>query len=328
MQTIPASSPGDADKPVRAGRSWTQWASLFSIIAIHVATIVAFVLAITGGVSWGLIALAAATYVIRMFAITGVYHRYFSHRTYKTSRAFQFFLALLGASATQKGPLWWGSTHRHHHKHSDDELDPHSPLRRGFVRSHMTWWLSRDWEKTDEAGISDFAKYPELRWLDKYHYVGPTLLIAVTWLIAGGDGILWGYAVSTFFLMHATFTINSLSHVFGSRRFATTDTSRNNALLAMITMGEGWHNNHHHYMSSARQGFYWWEIDATYYILWTLSKLGLVWDLRPVPKSALERNLLKDVGERAELLMKKNPAASDPAVAPVPVLPVALADAE
>ncbi|MFO0613906.1 MAG: acyl-CoA desaturase [Polyangiaceae bacterium] len=302
-----------------AARSWSQWTSLLGVIAIHVATVVA----IARGVTWQLLALAAATYWIRMFAITGAYHRYFSHRTYKTSRAFQFFLGLLGVMSTQKGPLWWGATHRHHHKHSDDELDPHSPARKGFLMAHMGWWLAREWENTDEAAIADFAKYPELRFLDRFHLVGPALLMLLCWLIAGSDGILWGYVVSTCVLLHCTFTINSLAHVFGSRRYATTDTSRNNVWLALLTMGEGWHNNHHHYMSSTRQGFFWWEIDATYYVLWLLSKVGLVWDLRGVPESALKRNLIADVGERCELLVPK------PSAEPVaPPLPVSLADAE
>jgi len=286
-------------------RNWIQWISMIGLIAIHVATVIA----IARGTTWKLVIMALVTYWVRMFAITGGYHRYFSHRTYKTSRAFQFVLALLGVMSTQKGPLWWGSTHRHHHKHSDDEFDPHSPLRKGFATSHMLWWMSREWENTDEKAIADFAKYPELRFLDKFHLVGPALLIAICGLVGGADGILWGYVVSTCAVMHCTFTINSLAHVFGTRRFATTDTSRNNWWLALITMGEGWHNNHHHYMSSARQGFYWWEVDATYYVLVALSKIGLIWDLREVPKTALERNLIRDVGERCELLLPKREAS-------------------
>ncbi len=261
------------------------------IALIHAGTLLAF----WRGASWRLVALAAATYALRMFAITGVYHRYFSHRTYKTSRPFQFVLALLGTAATQKGPLWWASTHRLHHKHSDTERDVHSPVRRGFWHAHMGWWLGREHEDARLDQIGDFARYPELRWLDRYHVVGVALLMALTALVGGFDGFLWGYVVSTCALLHATFTINSLAHVFGSRRYATDDHSRNNALLAIITFGEGWHNNHHHYQSSCRQGFYWWEIDVSYYVLRALALAGLVWGVREPP----ERVLAEGRGVRA-----------------------------
>ncbi len=175
----------------------------------------------------------------------------------------------------------------------------------------MFWWLGGDHEQTNMSAVPDLGKYPELRFLDRFHLIGPALLMSVTWLIAGKDGLLWGYVVSTCVLMHATFTINSLTHVFGSRRYATTDTSRNNLWLALLTMGEGWHNNHHHYMASARQGFFWWEIDVSYYVLRGLEKVGLVWDLRGVPEHIRRKNLLADVGERAELLLPKAAPSAD-----------------
>jgi stearoyl-CoA desaturase (delta-9 desaturase) len=207
-------------------------------------------------------------------------------------------LAFLGTTAVQKGPLWWGSTHRKHHKYSDTERDVHSPVRKGFFYSHMGWWLGREHEQTDIRRINDFAGYPELRWLDKYHVVGPFVLMGLLLFLGSVDAFLWGFVVSTCFLLHGTFTINSLAHVFGSRRYATTDTSRNNPWLALITMGEGWHNNHHHYMNSARQGFFWWELDASYYVLRVLAALGIVWDLREVPERMLRRNLVAEVGDR------------------------------
>jgi len=228
--------------------------------------------------------LAVASYFVRMFAVTGVYHRYFSHRSYKTSRVLQFLLALLGTSATQKGPLWWAAAHRMHHKHSDTEKDIHSPLQRGFWYAHLGWWLGREHEQTHWKQISDFAKFPELVFLEKWHVIGVFACMGLATAIRGFDGFLWGYVVSTCFLLHGTFTINSLAHVFGSRRYETTDTSRNNFWLALITMGEGWHNNHHHHMSSANQGFAWWEIDLTYYVLKGLETLGLVWDVKKAPK--------------------------------------------
>jgi stearoyl-CoA desaturase (delta-9 desaturase) len=282
------------------------------IVAIHVATVVALV---RGG-SVKLWALAAALYFVRMFAITAGYHRYFAHRAYQTSRAMQLFLAVLGATATQKGPLWWASTHRLHHRYSDTERDVHSPMRRGFFWSHMGWWLSREHEATHLEIIPDFAGYPELRLVERWNVLGPLGLIALLAALGGSDAVLWGYAVSTCFLLHGTFTINSLAHVFGTRRYATTDTSRNNLLLALLTLGEGWHNNHHHYMNSANQGFFWWEVDGSYYVLKALEKLGLVWEVRGVPDHVKRKNLLAEVGERSPLLTGK---AAEPALDPAVV---------
>lgn len=262
-----------------------RYLNLVGIVLIHVGTIWAFV----RGATLKLVLLAVAFYFVRMFAITAGYHRYFSHRAFKTSRVVQFLFALLGTTATQKGPLWWASTHRIHHKYSDTEKDVHSPKQRGFWYAHMGWWLGSEHEKTNLALIKDFAKYPELRFIDRYHWIGVVLMMAAAWVIGGGfDGFLWGYVVSTCFLLHGTFTINSLAHVYGSRRYETTDTSRNNFWLALITMGEGWHNNHHHYQSTANQGFFWWEIDVSYYVLKVMSWMGLVWDLRKPPKHVLE----------------------------------------
>ena len=296
------------------GRSPLVYFDFLGIIAIHVGTAVA----IYRGVSWSLVGLAVGTYYLRMFAITAAYHRYFSHRAYKTSRVFQFLLAFLGTTATQKGPLWWASTHRVHHKHSDTEKDVHSPLRRGFFWSHMGWWLSSEHEHAPLQNIQDYAKYPELRFLDRFHVIGPFVMMG-SLLAISTDAFFWGYVVSTCALMHGTFTINSLSHVFGSRRYATTDTSRNNALLAIITMGEGWHNNHHHYMASANQGFFWWEIDMSFYILKAFEKVGLVWELRGVPEHVKKRDLLAVVGEKCPLLIDKAEEQAAPDSEPVGV---------
>jgi len=261
-------------------RSVGQWVNAVGIVLIHVGTFVA----IARGTDWGLVALATSFYFVRMFAVTGVYHRYFAHRAYKTSRAFQFVLALLGTSATQKGPLWWASSHRLHHRYSDTPRDIHSPKQRGFWHAHMGWWLGREHEATDWKQIKDFAKYPELVFLERWHIVGVLACMAVATALRGWDGFLWGYVVSTCALLHGTFTINSLAHVYGSRRYETPDTSRNNFALALLTMGEGWHNNHHHYMNSANQGFFWWEVDMSYYILKGLESVGLIWDVKKSPR--------------------------------------------
>ncbi len=278
---------GDARE---AGRSVAQWFNAVGITLIHVGTVYAF----WRGGDIELLAMAVGFYFVRMFAITGVYHRYFAHRAYKTSRIFQLFLALLGTSATQKGPLWWAAAHRLHHKYSDTPEDVHSPKQRGFWYAHIGWWMGRDHEKTQWKQIKDFAQYPELVFLEKGHLLGVLACMALATAIRGFDGFLWGYVVSTCFLLHGTFTINSLAHVFGSRRYATTDTSRNNFWLALLTMGEGWHNNHHHYMNSANQGFFWWEIDVTYYVLKGLEKIGLIWDVKKPPRHIVEDALRGD----------------------------------
>ncbi|GAC1351741.1 MAG: hypothetical protein NVS3B20_03740 [Polyangiales bacterium] len=237
------------------------------------------------------VALAVAFYWVRMFVITGGYHRYFSHRAYKTSRAFQFVLALLGTMCTQKGPLWWAATHRKHHRESDTPNDVHSPVQRGFWYSHIGWVLDSQHESFNPADVKDLYKFPELRWLDRYHVVPVLAFIALTAVFGGLRGVAWWYCMSTAFLFHCTFTINSLSHVWGKRNFATTDDSRNNWVLALITMGEGWHNNHHRYMQSANQGFYWWQVDASYYVLRALSAIGLVWELKKPPQRVLDEGM-------------------------------------
>jgi len=242
------------------------------------------------------VVVAVGLYAIRMFAITGFYHRYFSHMAFRTSRAMQLVFAILGASAVQRGPLWWASHHRHHHAHSDDEHDAHSPNRHGFLWSHSGWFMARENFATRAERIPDLARYPELRFLDRFDALVPLILALVLygtgeWLAnqypaLGTDGpqlLVWGFFVSTVALYHVTFTVNSLAHRIGRRRYATRDQSRNNWWLALLTFGEGWHNNHHHFPGAARQGFFWWEIDLTYYGLRLLAALGLIWDLKTIP---------------------------------------------
>ncbi|MGD9763255.1 MAG: acyl-CoA desaturase [Candidatus Binatia bacterium] len=255
-----------------------------SFWGVHVACL----LVLYTGISWSGIAIGIALYWVRMFGITAGYHRYFAHRSYRTGRVFQCALALLGTLALQKGVLWWAANHRVHHKYSDQEGDPHSPLRKGFWWSHVGWILVPDYEKTQYDRIADMAKYPELRWLNRHYLVPPIGLAVALFLMGGLPWLVWGFFVSTTVLWHATFTINSLAHVFGSRRYDTPDASRNNVWLALLTMGEGWHNNHHRYMNSVRQGFFWWEIDASYCVLKVLERLGVVWDLHLPPRKLLD----------------------------------------
>jgi stearoyl-CoA desaturase (Delta-9 desaturase) len=239
------------------------------------------------GVTTEALILCAAFYVLRIFAIGAGYHRYFAHRAYKTSRAAQFLLAFLAQTSAQRGVLWWAAKHRRHHRHSDTELDVHSPRRHGFLYAHVGWIFTPRHEATDYAEIADFARYPELVWLDRHPYLPATVLGVLAWLLAGWPGLVVGFAWSTVLVWHATFAINSVAHLAGRRRYVTGDDSRNNWLLAVLTMGEGWHNNHHAYQSSVRQGFRWWEYDPTFYILKALSWTGLVWDLQSPPASVI-----------------------------------------
>jgi len=250
------------------------------------------------GFSWAALVAALLLYALRMFAITAFYHRYFSHRSYRTSRWMQFVFAVLGNTSCQRGALWWASVHRHHHQHSDEVPDAHSPRVRGFLWSHIGWLTSPKNFPTDYSRIRDLEQFPELVFLNRYDQIVPLLYGAFLWLTGwlleryapglgtnGAQMFVWGFFISTVILLHATFFINSLAHVFGSRRFKTDDDSRNSLLLALLTLGEGWHNNHHRYAGSARQGFFWWEIDVSYYLLKLLSWCGLIWDLKGVPAS-------------------------------------------
>ena len=253
------------------------------------------------GWSRAAVATAVALYFIRMFAITGIYHRYFCHRAYKTSRFVQFLFGLFGLTAVQRGPLWWAAVHRHHHAHSDEDVDAHSPVSKGFVWSHIGWLTSSRNFPTDYSMVRDLQKFPELVFLNRFDLIGPLILLL---LLAGfgtlletvapqlGTGpwqmIVWGFFISTTVLFHGTCGINSIAHVMGKKRFATGDESRNSLLLALVTLGEGWHNNHHRYQSSARQGFYWWEIDISYYIIRLMGAVGLVWEIRGIPANVYD----------------------------------------
>ncbi|MFN8105556.1 MAG: acyl-CoA desaturase [Acidimicrobiia bacterium] len=234
-----------------------------------------------------------ALYYGRMFFVTAGYHRYFSHRGYKVSRPVQFLMALGGTTAVQKGPLWWAAHHRHHHRFSDTEDDIHSPMR-GFWWSHVGWILCDKYTATDLDAIKDFGRYPELRWLDRYWLVPPIVLGALLFLAGGTSMLLCGFFLSTVLLWHGTYTINSITHLWGRRRFVTLDTSRNSFLLAVITLGEGWHNNHHYWAPTANNGFFWWELDPTYYVIRAMGLLRLATDIRTPPAEVLARNRVKD----------------------------------
>lgn len=261
-----------------------------------------------------------ALFVVRMFGVTGGYHRYFAHRTYKTGRVFQFLLAFLAQTSSQKGALWWAAHHRGHHKHSDTEEDTHSPVQDGFFYSHVGWMWQEGTSETHFDRIRDFAKYPELVWLNRYWVVPPFLLAVCVYLTLGWSGLFVGFFLSTVLLWHATFAINSLAHVLGTRPYRSGDDSRNNFLLALITLGEGWHNNHHYYQASTRQGFHWWQIDITYYTLKALSWVGLVWDLREPPAEVVTGARTLSHVKRLDAMKQERDVPAAPA--PTPSAPI------
>jgi stearoyl-CoA desaturase (delta-9 desaturase) len=279
----------------------SHWLKLGRFAVLHLICLAA----IWTGVGIEALILCGVLYAVRIFGVTGGYHRYFAHRTYKMGRVMQFFMAFLAQTSAQKGVIWWAAHHRHHHKYSDEPEDVHSALQDGFWWSHIGWICSDKWADTDESRVKDLLRYPELKWLDKFHWVPPTILGVATFFfgkwtgIGGWEALVVGFFWSTVLCWHGTFTINSLAHMIGGRRYETDDASRNNWFLALITFGEGWHNNHHHYQASVNQGFFWWEFDITYYILKAMSWVGLVSDLRTPPEHVIHDEPHPRAKERA-----------------------------
>jgi len=281
-------TPDDKPELVNIFRQWVFW-------AVHAAC----VLAIWTGVSWAAIIVCIVLYLVRMFAITGGYHRYFSHRSFKTGRLFQFLLALLGSTSAQKGPIWWASHHRHHHRHSDTPQYIHSPRIHGIYYAHVGWVLSSQFIKPRLQLVKDLLKFPELRLIDRFYVVPPIALAVTVFFLgvglehigvntSGFQMLIWGFFISTVILYHGTFCINSFCHIIGKQRFNSGDDSKNSLMLALITLGEGWHNNHHRYPGSESQGMYWWEIDISHYVLKFLAVFGIIWDLRRYPPRIYE----------------------------------------
>ena len=250
--------------------------SILRFLAIHVAALTVFAVPWRPAWLWWF----AASYLIRMFGVTAGYHRYFSHRSYRLGRVPQFLMAVLAQTSGQKGVLWWAAHHRDHHRYADRPEDVHSP-HEGFWWSHVGWILSTRYDTYDPRRVADFGRYPELRWLDRHHWVPTAAFGVAIWAVGGFGAFAWGYLLATVALYHATFAINSVAHLWGTRPFPTRDDSRNNFWLALLTLGEGWHNNHHHCRSSCRQGVRWWELDLTYIVLRTLAVVGIARDLRP-----------------------------------------------
>jgi len=259
------------------------YVSLVPFIGLHLATVLVFFVPF----SWTCLGLFLGLFLVRTFGLTGGFHRYFAHRSYKTSRVFQFCMGILGSAALQKGPMWWAGEHRDHHKYSDKDGDPHSPIKNSVWFSHVGWVIDRRHLETNWDNMKDWQAYPELKWLDRLHFIPGLLVAGLCYWIAGWPGVVWGFVLSTVCLYHSTFCVNSVCHLFGYRRFNTDEFSRNNWFVALITLGEGWHNNHHHYQSSARQGMTWYEVDVTYAILQLLGFFRIVWDIREPTAVAL-----------------------------------------
>lgn len=283
--TAPSPDLDPAPTDIIAPSRWHVWLTSFRVWApiLHALCF----LAVFTGVTQRAVVLALSLYWLRMFGMTGGYHRYFAHRSYRTSRVFQFLLGFLGCMGLERGPLWWSATHRKHHRYSDQPGDAHSPVQRGFWYAHLGWVAAVEQMDTDLRFVRDLERFPELRWLDRYHWVSPVCGLIACYVIAGPSGAVLGGFWSTVALWHGTFSVNSLSHLVGTRRFATADDSRNHWLIALYTMGEGWHNNHHRFMGSARQGFRWWEVDLSYYVLRVLAALRLIWDIKEPPAHLL-----------------------------------------
>jgi stearoyl-CoA desaturase (Delta-9 desaturase) len=241
--------------------------------------------------AWPLLALWAASHFVRAIGLTLCFHRYFAHRSFKMHRAARFVWTFIAVSAMQKGPLWWAGHHVNHHRFADREGDPHSPSVSGVYYAHIGWFLNdakHDRLEPSNPVVRDFSKFPEIYWLDRLNVLPPLTLAIAMYLIGGLPWLVWGFCVPTMTLAHATFAINTVNHMFGSRRFETHDESRNNAITAFFAAGEGWHNNHHRYQRAARNGFYWWEFDPTWYTIRAMAALGLAWDLQAVPKRIYE----------------------------------------
>lgn len=281
--------------PVQGGDEDTvEWARLLPFALLHVGCLGA----IWTGVSWFAAAVCVALYAVRMFAITAVYHRYLSHRSYDAPRWLVFVGAWTAAAAAQRGPLWWAAHHRRHHRHSDREGDAHSPLHGRFWWSHVGWFTTRRNFRTDLQQLPDLRDHAELRWLDRFDVAAPLSLLVFLYVLGeslavhapsletnGWQLVVWGFCVSTTLVFHVTSMVNSVCHLFGSRPWKTADQSRNLPWLALLTFGEGWHNNHHYCPGSVRQGFRWWQFDLSFYALWVMERFGLV-KLRPLPARA------------------------------------------
>ena len=255
-----------------------NWNTIFFVTTFHMLAALSLFY-----FSWSnLVAAVILWWVAGSLGIGVGYHRLLTHRGFKVPTWLEYTLSTLGTLALQSGPLTWVTTHRIHHAFTDQEKDPHSP-RHGTYWSHMGWIFQGKAQNQTPADMQrycpDFANDPFQQWLNKYYWV-PISIVAVGLLAIGGwTMVLWGVMLKTVIGWHFTWLVNSATHLWGTRRFETRDDSRNNALIAAVTFGEGWHNNHHAYPRSAKHGLRWFEFDVNWVQIWALKKLGLATDV-------------------------------------------------
>jgi len=247
-------------------------------------------------------------YTAIAFGTTIGFHRYFTHKGFETSKPIRALLAVLGCM-TMQGPLTqWVTDHRKHHALSDQEGDPHSPhvghgdgvlgALRGFVHSHVGWLFTlKGLERGREYG-KDLYDDSMIRWIDRLYLVWVALTLGIPfgigYLVGGSverglETMVWGGLLRIFLYQHATFSVNSICHMFGHQDYRSRDEARNNWLVAALVFGEGWHNNHHAFPSSARHGLHRWQVDISWLVIRGAEKLGLVWNVRRPTDDQMER---------------------------------------
>jgi stearoyl-CoA desaturase (delta-9 desaturase) len=260
-------------------REGINWVSVIAFSGFHIGAVVAVFF-----FSWPAFFAALGLYWISLSLGIGMgYHRMLTHRAFQAPKWVEYFLAICGTLALEGGPIAWVATHRIHHRFSDKPGDPHTP-RDGKWWSHIIWMLVGDATNGDTVECSHYAadlcKDPFLVWLSKYNYVPLLILSALLLAFGGVPCLLWGVFFRVTMGWHATWMVNSLTHFWGRRRFATSDSSRNNWFVALVSFGEGWHNNHHAHPASARHGLAWYEIDMSWMAIRFLRMLGLAKSVR------------------------------------------------
>ncbi|HEY3826486.1 MAG TPA: fatty acid desaturase [Bryobacteraceae bacterium] len=257
-----------------------NWPSVIAFGLLHVGALAALFM-----FSWRNFLAAVFIYWIATgLGISMGYHRLHTHRGYKCPLWLEYFFAVCGTLSLEGGPIFWVAVHRIHHQKSDQSGDPHSPRHGGFFWSHVGWIMFGEGNHSNTRMLSkyapDLAKHRFYVWLNNWHWLPLAVLGVILLAIGGWPLMLWGVCVRTVFGLHATWLVNSATHMWGARRFATRDDSRNNWWVAAITFGEGWHNNHHAHPTSIRHGLAWYEIDHSWILVNILKRLGLAYDLK------------------------------------------------
>src|SRR6202451_3230877 len=263
----------------QAAKNEVNWVTAIFMMAFHVGAIAALFF-----FTWK--ALFVAMFLWWVSGSLGIgmsYHRLLTHRGYKTPKWVEYILTVCATLTLEGGPIFWVATHRQHHQNTDKEGDPHSPREGGFW-SHVGWLLTGRTAHDDEANLLPYV--PELRkdkfhvWISRWHWVPIVVLAAVLFAVGGWKFVLWGIFFRTVVGLHSTWLVNSATHMWGSRRFLTDDTSKNSFWVALLTFGEGWHNNHHAHPQSSRHGLAWYELDINWYSIVVLRWLRIVWDVK------------------------------------------------